>query len=126
MYTDNTLRVIQDGQAFTHADTGVKFPKNYPKDEIADLFIVTETTKPANTETEITTGFIINESHTQVWQTRSKTVEELQNDIDNHNAKIDAELLQADFSIIRALVEGDTVLINAHKDSQAVKRLLKK
>ena len=126
MYTDSTLRVIQDNHAFNHVDTGVKYPKNWKKDSIEGLYKVTETSRPDDTETEVTTGFVINEAHAQVWQTRLKTAEELQNDINSHNAKIDAELLAADMKIIRALVEGDTALINAHKASQAAKRLQKK
>lgn len=41
------------------------------------------------------------------------------------NAQVDAELLQADLKIIRALTEGDATLINAHIASQTAKRLTK-
>ena len=85
MYTDSTLRVIQDGQAFTHVDTGTKYPRNYPKGEIAGLFPVTLVNRPDDDVTYITTDFTIQDIagvYTQVWDTRLKTAEELQADAD--------------------------------------------
>ena len=38
------------------------------------------------------------------------------------NAAIDAQLIAADLKIIRALTEGDTARINAHKAAQAALR----
>jgi hypothetical protein len=38
------------------------------------------------------------------------------------NAAIDAQLMAADWKIIRALTEGDTARINAHKAAQATLR----
>ena len=131
MYTDDTLKPISDSDPYTDSE-GVKYQRNHPKNTIAELSLVTETLRPANTETEITTGFIIDETYTQVWQTRAKTAEELQRDKDNFNAKIDAELLDADMRIIRpfmASFDGDQEAIDrvaAHKTAQAEKRALKK
>lgn len=126
MYTDSTLRVITDSQAFTHINTGAKFPKNFPKNEIGGLFLVTETGRPVNTETEITTGFIIDETHTQVWQTRAKTIEELENDKNIFNAKVDRELLDANMKIIDALLVDDTARIDQHNTDQETLRVTKK
>jgi hypothetical protein len=38
------------------------------------------------------------------------------------NAGVDAQLMAADLKIIRALTEGDTARINAHKTAQAALR----
>lgn len=38
------------------------------------------------------------------------------------NASVDAQLMAADLKIIRALTEGDTVRIDAHKAAQAALR----
>lgn len=76
MYTNINLEVIQDNAHYTDSE-GVKYPRNFPKDEIGELHKVTEAARPVNTETEITTGFIIDETYTQIWQTRPKTAEEI-------------------------------------------------
>lgn len=75
MYTDSTLRVIEENQAFTHED-GRKFPWNYPKSEIAGLYKVTETPRPTDASL-VVEGFTIDNTHTQVWNTRAKTADEL-------------------------------------------------
>jgi hypothetical protein len=38
------------------------------------------------------------------------------------NASVDAQLMAADWKIIRALTEGDTARVNAHKAAQAALR----
>lgn len=75
MYTDETLTPIADNAPYVGAD-GTKYPANFPKAEIPALHLVTETPRPADTETEIVTGFIIDEEFVQVWQTRERTEEE--------------------------------------------------
>lgn len=74
MYTDRTLRVINDNDAFTDL-SGVKHPSNYPKNEIVGIYPVTLTEQP--TGDVVITGFHIDETHTQVWDYREKTTEEL-------------------------------------------------
>lgn len=127
MYTDiNRELRLKDNAPYTSIVDGTNYPRNWNKDNIPELFKVTETPRPDDTETHVTLGYIIDETYTQVWQTRLKTAEELQYAIDAHNAQIDAELFDADMAIVRALVEGDTARIEEHKISQATKRLLKK
>jgi hypothetical protein len=41
---------------------------------------------------------------------------------DEWNAAVDAQLMSADWKIIRALTEGDTARIDAHKAAQATLR----
>lgn len=76
MYTDDTLTPISDNAPYISAD-GTKYPPNFPKSEIPGLYYVTETVKPVDTESEIVTGFIIDEELVQIWQTRPRTEEEL-------------------------------------------------
>lgn len=77
MYTNDNLDIIEDGQAFTHAN-GVKYPSNYPKNEIVGLYPVTLTAQP--TGDIVITGFhieLIDGVYTQVWDYRAKTTDEL-------------------------------------------------
>lgn len=74
MYTNDNLDIIEDGQAFTHVN-GTKYPSNFPKGEIAGLYPVTLTDAP--TGDIVITGFHIDNTHTQVWDYRSKTAQEL-------------------------------------------------
>ena len=124
MYTNINLEVIQDTAPYKSLD-GTSYPRNYPKDEIAGLFLVTETPKPTDLDI-IVEGFTIDETYTQVWNTRPKTAEENQADDENHNAMLDAEMMQADMKIIRALIDGDADRINQHKTAQTNRRNLKK
>lgn len=73
MYTNDNLDIIQDSQAFTHVN-GVKYPSNYPKNEIIGLYPVTLTEQPTG---KVVTGFHIDANHTQVWDYRDKTIDEL-------------------------------------------------
>lgn len=75
MYTNNTLQPINDSAPYTDSD-GNKYPRNFPKAEITELHLVTETARPIDPDL-IIIGFIIDETYTQVWQTRPKTSEEI-------------------------------------------------
>jgi len=102
MYTDETLTPIADNAPYVSAD-GTKYPPNFPKSEIPSLFQVTETTKPADTDAEIVTGFIIDEELVQVWQTRPSTEEELIGLIKDR--AYDA-LIQSDITALRCVKAG--------------------
>jgi len=52
----------------------------------------------------------------------TKSVEEIARENKAHNDALEAEMLQADMKIIRALAEGDTARIEAHKLAQAERR----
>ena len=129
MYTNKDLEIINDNAPYTDSD-GTKYPRNFPKDEIAELHKVTETERPVGEL--VVEGFHIDESYNQVWDVREKTQEELDNDIDRFNAKIDRELEQADIGIIRAFInslDGDEYAIAKvaqHKIDQEAKRLTRK
>lgn len=78
MWTDNTLSPIANGDDYTDAD-GTYYPAQFPKADIPGLFPVTETPRPDAAEV-IVSGFHIDASHTQVWETQprpGKTPEEL-------------------------------------------------
>lgn len=76
MYTNAKLEIIQDGQPYTDSK-GTKYPRNFPKDKIAELYKITEIPRPDDTATEITTDFYIDKTNTQVWKIRLKTQVEL-------------------------------------------------
>ena len=110
MYTNDNLDIIEDNQAFTHSN-GNKYPSNYQKDEIAGLYPVTLTDKP--TGAVVVKGFHIDETHTQVWDYREKTSDELAeekrqsilNDILSLEAQVtarrrDEAMLSGDYSFI--------------------------
>ena len=75
MYTDVYLKPIYEGHPYT-SPSGTAYPSNFPKNEIPGLFLVAEIPRP-NDPSLVITGFTIDESNTQVWQTRVKTQEEL-------------------------------------------------
>lgn len=102
MYTDETLTPIADNAPYVSAD-GTKYPPNFPKSEIPGLYQVTETAKPENTDTEAVTGFIIDEELVQVWQTRSRTEEELIGLVKDR--AYDA-LIQSDITALRCVKAG--------------------
>lgn len=79
MYTNKNLEVINDNAAYIDSE-GVKYPRNFPKSEITELYQVTETDRPTDTEL-IVEGFSIDETYTQVWNTRVKTAEEFSNEL---------------------------------------------
>jgi hypothetical protein len=102
MYTDETLTPIADNAPYVSAD-GTKYPPNFPKSEIPGLYQVTETTKPADTDAEIVTGFIIDEELVQVWQTRPRTEEEL---IGLIKDRAYDELAKSDMTALRCVKAG--------------------
>lgn len=73
MYTDITLKPIYDTAQYVAAD-GTQYPGNYPKDAIAGLHKVTEVPAPTDA---VTTGFIIDNTYAQVWQSRPYTADEI-------------------------------------------------
>lgn len=79
MYADKNKNPVEDNQPYTSSD-GIRYPANYPKDQIAELTKVALTAKPTD-GTKIVTGFTINSSFIQVWNTRDKTTQELADDI---------------------------------------------
>ncbi len=79
MYTNSNLEIINDNDSYIDSE-GIKYPSNFPKNEIEELYQVTETTPPLN---EIIEGFVVDESYTQIWNARQKTSEELSNELIN-------------------------------------------
>ncbi len=77
MYTNKNLEVINDNAAYIDSE-GIKYPRNYPKSAIAELHKVTEVDQPTD---EIVEGFCIDETYTQVWNTRVKTEDELSDEL---------------------------------------------
>jgi hypothetical protein len=75
MYTNSSLAIIHDNDPYIGAN-GTKYPANFPKSEIAELFPVFETARPTD-PTLIVTGYHIDGTHTQIWDTRTKTAQEL-------------------------------------------------
>jgi len=76
MYTNSEGKVVQEGEVYIALD-GTKYPYNYPKSEITELSLVTKSEMPKD---EIIMGFKI-EGNVQVWETREKTKEEIQDGI---------------------------------------------
>jgi hypothetical protein len=78
LYADPQKNPVYCSDAYVSED-GTKYPKCYPKCEIAELTQVTETPRPTDSSV-VVTGFHIDDSFTQVWDTRPKTEEELAED----------------------------------------------
>lgn len=78
IYTDLTLKPIYQGQNYISPD-GTQYPSNYPINTIPNLVVVQETPKPTDNNL-IVTGFIIDKNYTQVWQTKQKTAQEIENE----------------------------------------------
>jgi hypothetical protein len=76
MYTDSTLQPIQDDAQYI-APKGTRYPSNWDKSTIPDLHAVTKTTVPTDPTLNVT-GFIIDNTYTQVWQTTSKSSADIQ------------------------------------------------
>lgn len=102
MYTDESLTPIADNASYISAD-GTKYPTNFPKSEIPDLYPVTETARPPDTDAAMVTGFIINEDFIQVWQTRPRTEEEL---IGLMKDRAYDALAQSDMTALRCVKAG--------------------
>ena len=77
MYITDEGKIIQDSEAYNSESK--KYPRNWNKDTIPELSKVIEVPKPDDTPTTVVTGFIIDETKTQVWEVRNRTQEELDN-----------------------------------------------
>lgn len=75
LYVDSTKKIVNQGDSYVGAD-GTQYPANFPKSEIPGLIEVVETQPPVD-ESLVVTGFYVDGSNHQVWQTRPKTEEEL-------------------------------------------------
>jgi len=105
MYTNVNKEVIQDNTPYTGLD-GTKYPANYPKSEIAELSKITEVVRPADNGLDIITGFHIDSTNTQVFDTRPKTQQELDDEL---KGKARIELYSSDQTmnrILEAIIEG--------------------
>ena len=103
MYTNSNLEVIQDNAPYTSIEDGTKYPKNYPKDEIAELYPVTLVTQPTGV---IIDGYhieLISEVYTQVWDT-SALPAKTWDDVDN----LQNQLLSVNSSVMKRVVRYDT------------------
>lgn len=76
LYATPDFQPIDENQSYTAPD-GTQYPATFPKADIPGLHAVTETERPTDPAL-VVTGFTINENYEQVWQTRSKTSEEIQ------------------------------------------------
>lgn len=125
MYTNDKLEIIQDFDAIFHND--IRYPSDYPKDEIKGLYKVTETVRPNNDY--VVFGFHIDEKHTQVWDCRAKTEKELINE-KNANLKQEIEYLEKEITsrrIREAMLteEGKFWLEEKEKEINNIRMLLK-
>lgn len=77
IYTNTNLDIIHDKSPFEGLD-GTKYPGNYPKGEIAELILVTESPIPKG---KVVSGYHIDSEYNQAWDYREKNAEELQQDI---------------------------------------------
>lgn len=74
MYADKDLKVIPDNKGFVSSD-GTQYPWSYPKNEIPELTLVSETPRPDDPLLNVT-GFVIDEEYNQVWQTEEKPADQ--------------------------------------------------
>jgi hypothetical protein len=75
LYADKNRNPVLEKEPFTDSQ-GVKYPPEYPKKDISDLTMVSETAAPTDS-TLVVEGFHIDETFTQVWDCRAKTEQEL-------------------------------------------------
>ncbi len=99
MYTNKNLEIINDNAAYTDSE-GIKYPSNYPKSAIAELHKVTEVEQPTD---EIVDGFYVDETYTQVWNTRVKTEDELSYEL---NGQALQALYTSDMVAVRCIKAG--------------------
>ena len=88
MYTNANLDKIQDNAPYTSLIDGTKYPSNFPKDDITELEPVTMCDCPTGC---FIIGWYIDETYTQVWDTRPYTQEELDDIEIRENNKITAK-----------------------------------
>ena len=106
LYTDSTRKPVHECDSYISPD-GTQYPANFPKEEIPDLVVVTETPRPSDSSL-VVTGFAIDETNTQVWLTRAKTEEELMNEAD-------AALAVRQGDALTALTDTDLVALRCFK-----------
>lgn len=96
MYADKDLNIVHDKQQYTASD-GTQYPKNYPKDEIAELTKVIETSMPNLPDIKVT-GWHLDENCTQVWDVLQKTekesAEEANNEVLAEISRLEAEVTE--------------------------------
>jgi len=73
----NLNKIIAEKQIYIDSN-GIKYPANYPKEQIAELEKVKETEAPTD---KIIEGFFIDENFQQVWNVRDKTQAELDTEL---------------------------------------------
>lgn len=78
LYVDPNGNIIKSNQPYTSATK--KYGADYPKDQIPELHLVTETERPTDPTVNVT-GFTVNENYEQVWTTEPKSQEELAYDL---------------------------------------------
>lgn len=107
LYTNENKDIIQDYAPYTAPD-GTQYPANFPKGEISSLRKATETARPTDASL-VVTGFHINDSFVQVWDTRVKTAEEVKFE---HNSAIQSQIdaLEAQITkrMLREAIIGST------------------
>jgi len=100
MYTNANKDIIYDNAPYKGLD-GTSYPAGFPKNEIAELSLVTEVAQPVDS-TLVVTGFHIDANDTQVYDTRPKTAQELADEaqslIDQMRAKRDSLLRESDYT----------------------------
>lgn len=79
LYVDPASKIVNEGDSYVGVD-GTQYPPNFPKAEIPGLTQVVETQPPVDTAL-VVTGFYVDASNHQVWQTRPKTEEELKDEL---------------------------------------------
>ena len=75
MWTDSTLKAIQDTDQYTAAN-GTTYPGDWPKETIPGLITVALTARPDETLV-IVSGYHIDENYAQVWDTTPKSPEQI-------------------------------------------------
>jgi len=70
-----TNKIVNEGDSYIGSD-GTQYPPSFPKTEISGLIQVIESQPPVD-ESLVITGFYVDDSNHQVWQTRPMTSEEL-------------------------------------------------
>ena len=96
---NNLAFIVADRDIYIDSN-GIKYPRNYPKDEISELEKVTETAPPQN---KIIEGFFIDEDYIQMWNFRDKNTDELKAELINQAQML---LYKSDMVAIRCVKAG--------------------